>query len=514
MALVSEILYVSKEIDVCFHSYLLKAGLAFHSYQLDGVKWCVHNEVYEDPLYPGVRGGFIADEMGLGKTIMMIGTMLCNRLKRTLIVVPVILIEQWYNQIYNTTGHKALIYHGKNKKKCKKEDLEKATIVITSYSHITLKKESKNVGKNVGTSLLHDISWNRVVYDEAHHLRNSGTRRNLGSRTLKADVIWLISGTPIQNTRKDFYHLCMTLRIPSIEPENIPCIIERFILRRTKKSVGLFCGELSLVPQEVSWMKKKEMMVSLDVHSYLSMNRDFKEGLIGADKLFETDYISPFENKRMLELYLRAKQSCILPSLMGRRLIGKDLWKSNYSSKIDAVVDCILSKKDNGNGKLIFCNFRMEMDILLEKLTDGGMCGVIIIDGRVNGGERKRVLSELHLYNVLIIQIQTGCEGLNLQEYFSEIYFVSPNWNPCVEDQAVGRCYRLGQKKKVFVYKFVMMNDVVSDTVLEKVRDLERGIIEMIVDYIPRSNMKWINMDEYIVSVQGMKREMIKEFIL
>jgi SNF2 family DNA or RNA helicase len=425
-------------------------------------------------------------------------------------------MEQWYNQIYLTTGHKALIYHGNKKKKCKKEDLENATIVITSYAHITLKKDKEKgitLFKN-STSLINDIAWNRVVFDEAHHLRNSGTGRNLGSRSLKADIIWLISGTPIQNTRKDFYHLCTTLRIPSFEPENIPGILERFILRRTKKSVGLFCGELSVVPHEVGWKKKKEVDISLDVHSYLSMNREFKERLIGAGKGFEEGYISPFENKRMLELYLRAKQSCILPSLIGRRLVGKDLWKSNYSSKIDAVVDCILSKKDNGNGKLIFCNYRMEMDILLRKLTDGGLSGVIIIDGRVTGAQRKKVLSELHLYNVLIIQIQTGCEGLNLQEYFSEIYFVSPNWNPCVEDQAVGRCYRLGQKKKVFVYKFVMMNDIVSDTVLEKVKDLERGLVEMIIDYIPMCNMKWVNMDEYIVSVQGMKREMIKEFIL
>lgn len=507
--------YVSKEIDVSFHRYLSGAGLTFHSYQLDGVKWCIHNEVYEDPLYPGVRGGFIADEMGLGKTIMMIGTMICNRLKRTLIVVPVILIEQWYSQIYKTTGHKALIYHGYNKKKCKKEDLENATIVITSYAHITLKK-SKSLQKGdktfIATSLINEVTWNRVVFDEAHHLRNSGTGRNLGSRSLKTDVVWLISGTPIQNTRKDFYHLCTTLRIPSFEPEHIPGIVERFILRRSKKSVGLFCGELSVVPHEVGWKKKKEVDISMDVHSFLSMNREFKEGLIGSQAFTGTS--SPFENKRMLELYLRAKQSCILPSLMGRRLVGKDLWKSNYSSKIDAVVDCILSKKDNGNGKLIFCNYRMEMDILLRKLNDGGLCGVIIIDGRVSGAERKKILSELHLYNVLIIQIQTGCEGLNLQEYFSEIYFVSPNWNPCVEDQAVGRCYRFGQKKKVFVYKFVMMNDVVSDNVLEFVCGLERGLVEKIVDYIPMCNMKWVNMDEYIVSVQGMKREIIKEFIL
>ena len=59
---------------------------------------------------------------------------------------------------------------------------------------------------------------------------------------------------------------------------------------------------------------------------------------------------------------------------------------------------------------------------------------------------------------VLILQIQTGCEGLNLQEHYSEIYFVSPHWNPCVEDQAIARCHRIGQKKEVQVYRFNMDN--------------------------------------------------------
>ena len=35
----------------------------------------------------------------------------------------------------------------------------------------------------------------------------------------------------------------------------------------------------------------------------------------------------------------------------------------------------------------------------------------------------------------------------------------------------------------------------------------------LIVDYVPITNMKWINMDEYIVSIQGIKREIIREFI-
>ena len=59
------------------------------------------------------------------------------------------------------------------------------------------------------------------------------------------------------------------------------------------------------------------------------------------------------------------------------------------------------------------------------------------------------------MIDILILQVNTCCEGLNLQE-FNEVYFVSPHWNPAVEDQAIARCHRLGQKKEVFVYRFYM----------------------------------------------------------
>jgi hypothetical protein len=57
---------------------------------------------------------------------------------------------------------------------------------------------------------------------------------------------------------------------------------------------------------------------------------------------------------------------------------------------------------------------------------------------------------------ILILQIQSGCEGLNLQAHFSEVYFVSPDWNPTLEEQAVARCWRIGQKKPVDVFRFSM----------------------------------------------------------
>ena len=46
---------------------------------------------------------------------------------------------------------------------------------------------------------------------------------------------------------------------------------------------------------------------------------------------------------------------------------------------------------------------------------------------------------------------------MNLQQY-NEVYFVTPDWNPKVEEQAVARCHRLGQNKEVHVFHFVMDN--------------------------------------------------------
>ena len=438
-----------------FKKYLDRTNMDHKEYQYEGVKWCLNNELCATPLW-NVRGGFIADEMGLGKTIMMIGTFLCNYLPKTLIIVPPVLIHQWYDQIFKTTGHESIIYHGQNKKFIDKNDLQNATIVISTYGEIAIKNDEKNPKK----SLLFSLNWSRVVFDEAHHLRNK-TNLFFGVVNLKRKITWLVSGTPIQNKKSDFYNLCSILKINKFyysNNSNLIKLAKTFILKRTKKQVGIIIPDLNIETKIIKWKNKKELDLSQEIHSKLEFT-----GLYDND----SKLANAISNKgRALLLLLRARQCCILPRLMSsefkkltkNRIINFNEYKEGFlsSSKLDIVIQTILANKDNGNGKLIFCHFKEEIDEIERRLNVAGMLNIATFDGRTSYHERDIKLTQKFI--VLILQIQTGCEGLNLQKNYSEIYFVSPHWNPAVEDQAIARCHRIGQEKPVSVIRFEMDN--------------------------------------------------------
>jgi SNF2 family DNA or RNA helicase len=478
-----------------FNQLLARANFESKDYQANGIKWCLNRELTKS----NIKGGIVADEMGLGKTLMMIGLMFVNFKRRTLIIVPPVLLEQWVKEIYKCSGHVALIYHGPLKQRITEAELLAAPIVLTTYNMLLGKEKGK--GKE---NLLTKIHWNRLIYDEAHHLRNRKTERYKSCEQIKSEIRWLISGTPIQNKRSDLYNLLKIVGVSNVKKDNVKEIALKYILRRTKVEVGIDLPPVIKENCQVEWTSPHEKMLSEELHSFLpNQTNVFRAGN------------SNFGSKGMLTAIMKARQSCIMPALLIPGLkkeikVCGPVEKQKYiqgiksSSKLDAVIQVILERKDNGNGKIIFCHFRNEIDAIAQRLIKGGLNKVVTYDGR---NSRTPGLNLADAADAIVLQIQTGCEGLNLQANFSEIYFVSPHWNPCVEDQAVARCHRIGQTKPTFVFKFAMIGFDKLIKIVNKKEDQEEDKEDKEEDKEPQS------LESYVNKVQTNKRNIISEII-
>jgi SNF2 family DNA or RNA helicase len=420
------------------------------------------------------------------------------------------------------------VYHGKNKKKfdanvnvcgggLDSDPFVGAVIVLCSYDAVSIFREKTGKGKGNNTnndeldknrrpmrmrfienSLLHRIKWGRVIFDEAHHLRNKNTTRYIGAKLLVADVKWLVTGTPVQNRKQDFYALCSLINLPAsyyTDPTNFNDIGHAFILKRTKHQVGIDLIDAVQNKKIVQWNSDAEKKFSEEIHSLIAFTNV---------NMSETNDPSIGVTKGLLPLLLKARQSCIYPKMVKTNHgvgLGFGLCKEaiNTTSKLDSVFDAILERKDNENGKLVFCHFKEEMNELAARLRGVGL-NVGILDGQIAKVARQKLLKERK--DVLILQIQTGCEGLNLQDNYSEIYFVSPHWNPYVEDQAIARCHRIGQRKPVFVWRFEMNNFDYSSA------GGDSGDSGNII------KKRTKNLEEYVNDVQNVKRNIVRQIII
>lgn len=147
---------------------------------------------------------------------------------------------------------------------------------------------------------------------------------------------------------------------------------------------------------------------------------------------------------------------------------GDDLipnFDSMSTSKLSQLIKTIDSH-DRAVKKLIFYTFNQEK-AFIEKTLKAKNYRVGIVNGKTAVKNKNKIVKSME-YDILLVQIKAGSDGLNLQQY-GEVYFVSPHWNPAVEKQAIARIYRIGQlASKVNVYYLVSTFDIKNSVTLDE----------------------------------------------
>ncbi|GAB2294479.1 DNA repair protein rad5b [Dionaea muscipula] len=144
-------------------------------------------------------------------------------------------------------------------------------------------------------------------------------------------------------------------------------------------------------------------------------------------------------------------------------------WKE--SSKVTKLLDCLESIRNSGSGEksIVFSQWTTFLDLLEIPLKRRGI-NYLRFDGKLTQKNREKVLHEFNETRektVLLMSLKAGGVGLNLTAA-SNVFLMDPWWNPAVEEQAIMRIHRIGQKRTVVVRRFI-----VKDTVEERLQQVQ-----------------------------------------
>ena len=446
-----------------------EVNASLRDYQKEGLNWLNFLDEYG-------FGGCLADDMGLGKTLQVITflRLLKNKVKPKkphLVVVPTSLIFNWCEEISKfCPSLSLLVFTGSDRAK----DTSGFTgydIVLTTYG--TLLRD---------VALLKDFQFQYLILDESQAIKNPNSKRYKAVRILKAKNRLVLSGTPIENNTLDIYAQ-MTFVNPGIlgtlagfrnnyatpidknKDEKITNelsqLLSPFLLRRTKEQVA---KELPSKSEQILYctMGKKQREI---YDAYRNTYRNLLTAKIAENGLQKSKIY-------VLEGLTKLRQICDSPLLLSD---GHS--NASESIKIEELMTQILEK--TGKHKvLVFSQFVKMLQLIKQRLENEDISHEYLDGKTKNRQEKVENFQNDVEKRVFLISLKAGGTGLNLTAA-DYVYIVDPWWNPAVEAQAIDRCYRIGQAKKVFAYKMIC-----KDTVEEKILKLQTSKKKLSTDII------------------------------
>ncbi|KAL9282205.1 DNA repair protein RAD5B [Arabidopsis thaliana] len=167
-------------------------------------------------------------------------------------------------------------------------------------------------------------------------------------------------------------------------------------------------------------------------------------------------------------------------------------WKE--SSKVSELLKCLEKIKESGSGEksIVFSQWTSFLDLLEIPLRRRGF-EFLRFDGKLAQKGREKVLKEFNdtkEKTILLMSLKAGGVGLNLTAA-SSVFLMDPWWNPAVEEQAIMRIHRIGQKRTVFVRRFI-----VKDTVEERMQQVQARKQRMIAGALTDEEVRSARLEE------------------
>ena len=438
----------------------LWTNFSYFSHQKEGIQWMLDKERIGTsvPRKNGeniiVKGGIQCDDMGLGKTIQMTAVIANNIVKNTLLIAPLAMIDTWSDVCLRA----GMAVYQVDKKKKTWVLQNKGSAVPMHFIKCRPSVYISNYEKLYHIPALFMQSWDRVVLDEAHKIRNANGIVAIYARKIKAPIRWAMTGTPLVNSLRDVSSLLAFIGVPTSASytweKQFQAILSQLLIHRSLNSLRSVIQSAPPVP-EIHHMKlpftteeEEEFYHGVQCASASSAKKYANEGLSASEAFL---------------LLLRLRQISVHPQVYINSKRRQDIHYSRKnwdtpSTKLSAIKNILTGEKDKELHKyIIFCQFNDEMALIRDYLLQEKLVkdeNILLYCGVMNQEERRATLEASKASTettVLLIQLQAGGVGLNLQEY-DRIIFVSPWWTSALMDQAIARAVRMGQTKVVKIY--------------------------------------------------------------
>jgi SNF2 family DNA or RNA helicase len=435
-------------LENLFAGKQVRLPLQPYPYQVEGIAFLMPR-----------HAALLADEMGLGKTVQSILALRllfqAGLIQRALLVCPKPLVHNWGRELRIWAEDLPFeIISGDAQARRSGWLVSNCPLKLVNYELLT-----RDADYLADERLRFDV----VILDEAQRIKNRESKTSRAARSIQRSRSWALTGTPVENRSEDLINLFAFVdpdRIPAdTPPKNLPQLTADCILRRTKEEV------LDDLPARTV----RDACLELTPPQRAAYALAESEGVVRLNALGDTITV-----QHVFELVLRLKQICNFDPL------------TRASAKLEQLQADLAEVADSGRKAIIFSQWVEPLRYLASALAE---FRPLEFHGQVPIRERQRILERFEkdrTRHVILMSYGTGSVGLNLQ-CANYVFLFDRWWNPAVEDQAINRVHRIGQKEPVFVTRFTTQGTIEERIaeVLEKKRQLFSELIDQ--NEAPRS---------------------------